>query len=41
MIYALDTNIIIHYNYTLVTNNVKHFDSIAGLNIVDWLTQDD
>jgi len=25
-----------HHDFILVTNNTKHFENIAGLNIVDW-----
>jgi len=26
----------ISHGFTLVTNNIKHFDNITGLNMVDW-----
>jgi tRNA(fMet)-specific endonuclease VapC len=27
----------IRYNFSLVTNNTKHFENIAGLNYCDWV----
>ncbi len=29
-----------HYDFTVVTSNTKHFEKIAGLKIADWKTKD-
>jgi predicted nucleic acid-binding protein len=31
----------IHHNYTLVTSNMRHFQSIPGLHSVNWVSFDD